>query len=168
MQLKEYHHILVPVDGSKATEAVVAQAAVMAKAHHANLELLNVVQVAQFSDGIISGISLDKDQTYNLSNQANERLQDLKKELEATGVEKVGVHVRFGNPKQVIAHDFVKDHQIDLIVMGATGLSAVERMVVGSVTQYATRNADADVLVVKINKDDFKVKSSSDEPIVGL
>ena len=140
----------------------------MAKAHHANLELLNVVQVAQFSDGIISGISLDKDQTYNLINQANERLQDLKKELEDAGVEKVGVHVRFGNPKQVIAHDFVEDHQIDLIVMGATGLSAVERMVVGSVTQYATRNADADVLVVKINKDDFKVKSSSDEPIVGL
>ncbi len=135
----------------------------------ANLELLNVVQVAQFSDGIISGISLDKDQTYNLINQANERLQDLKKELEDAGVEKVGVHVRFGNPKQVIAHDFVEDHQIDLIVMGATGLSAVERMVVGSVTQYATRNADADVLVVKINKDDFgRFKSSSDEPIVGL
>ena len=68
----------------------------------------------------------------------------------------------------MIAHDFAEDHNIDLIVMGATGLSAVERMVVGSVTQYATRNADADVLVVKINKEDFKVKSSSGEPIVGI
>ncbi|MGL4689424.1 MAG: universal stress protein, partial [Leuconostoc mesenteroides] len=35
------------------------------------------------------------------------------------------------------------------IVIGATGLNAVERLVIGSVTEFVTRSAKVDVLVVR-------------------
>ncbi|MBO8441671.1 MAG: universal stress protein, partial [Firmicutes bacterium] len=38
---------------------------------------------------------------------------------------------------------------IDLIMIGATGLNAVERILIGSVTEYVTRTAQCDVLVVR-------------------
>ena len=65
------------------------------------------------------------------------------------GLLDVSIHIRFGNPKQVIAKDFPKDHHNDLIVIGTTGLSSVERFVLGSVTNYVNRNALCDVLVVR-------------------
>ncbi|WP_143464497.1 universal stress protein, partial [Lactobacillus taiwanensis] len=38
---------------------------------------------------------------------------------------------------------------IDLIILGATGLNAVERLLIGSITEYVTRTAACDVLVVR-------------------
>lgn len=44
---------------------------------------------------------------------------------------------------------FPQKHQTDLIVLGATGLNAVERLLIGSVTEYVTRTADCDVIVIR-------------------
>ncbi|MCP6726407.1 universal stress protein [Klebsiella pneumoniae] len=41
----------------------------------------------------------------------------------------------------------------DLIMIGATGLNAVERILIGSVTEYVTRMAICDVLVVRTDLD---------------
>ncbi len=45
--------------------------------------------------------------------------------------------------------EFIKDHKNDLVMMGATGMSAMERVLTGSVTDFVTRNAPCDVLVVR-------------------
>lgn len=55
----------------------------------------------------------------------------------------------YGTTKTIIARDFPKKHDIDLIVVGATGLNAVERLLIGSVTEYVTRTANCDVLVCR-------------------
>ncbi len=57
--------------------------------------------------------------------------------------------IEYGAPKTIIARDMPKQHQIDLIMIGATGLNGVERLLIGSVTEYVTRNAPCDVLVVR-------------------
>ncbi|KRL95058.1 universal stress protein [Limosilactobacillus equigenerosi] len=149
MEIKNYKRILVPVDGSEATESVVAQAISLARAYHAQLDLLNVIQVAQFSDGLVSSMSLSQDQTQTLVTTTTDQLNDLRQAALDAGVSDVDIHIRFGNPKQVIAHDFIEDHHNDLVVIGSTGLSAVERWIVGSVTSYVMKNAAADVVVVK-------------------
>ena len=56
-----------------------------------------------------------------------------------------------------IAVDFIKDHHNDLIIMGATGMNAVERMLMGSVTAYVNQHALSDVLIVKTDLDNNKV-----------
>ena len=57
----------------------------------------------------------------------------------------------------VCAVDFIKDHHNDLIIMGATGMNAVERMLMGSVTAYVNQHALSDVLIVKTDLDNNKV-----------
>lgn len=43
----------------------------------------------------------------------------------------------------------MNDYSVDLIIMGASGLNAVSRMVLGSNTEYVVRNAACDVFIVK-------------------
>ena len=53
--------------------------------------------------------------------------------------------------------DFIKDHHNDLIIMGATGMNVVERMLMGSVTAYVNQHALSDVLIIKTDTDNKKV-----------
>ena len=145
----QYHNILVPVDGSKVTAQVLKKGIAMAKTCDAHLDILNVVQVTQLSDGYAPASSLSPDQTYDLVKTTQERLEDLKQKAIDAGVTDVAIHVRFGNPKRVIAREFPADHDTDLIVIGASGVSGVERFMVGSVTNYVNRTARCDVLVVR-------------------
>ena len=46
----------------------------------------------------------------------------------------------------------------DLIMIGATGLNAVERILIGSVTEYVTRTAICDVLVVRTDLDNKPIE----------
>lgn len=149
MEDRDYQHIVAAVDGSKATLPVLKRAVKVAMQNEARLDILNIEQVGQITDGYITSNSMSSDQTYSLIQATQERLEDLKKKAMDMGLYNVSIHIRFGNPKQVIAHDFPKDHDSDLIVIGATGLSNVERFVLGSVTNYVSRNAPCDVLVVR-------------------
>ncbi len=148
--LQQYKNILVPVDGSKATQPVLEKAIEVAKRNQTHLDILNVLEVNQFSDtygGAVSG-----DVIYKLSEDVQERLDGLKQQAINAGVTDVSIHVRFGNPKPVIAREFPADHGSELIVIGSTGLTAVERLMVGSVTNYVSRSAICDVLIVKPTK----------------
>lgn len=148
----QYHNILAAVDGSMATSQVLDAAIDTALRNNAHLDILTVTQVDQITDGYSNAV-LNEKQTFDAVTATKGRMDDLKKRAEEAGVKDVNIHIRFGNPKRVIARDFPKDHHTDLIIMGTTGLSGVERFVLGSVTNYVNRNAHCDVLVVKINKD---------------
>lgn len=147
----QYHKILVAIDGSKATSQVLDAAIDSAIRNNASLDILTVTQVDQITDGYSNAV-LSEDDTYDAVQATQERMNDLKARAENAGVKNVSIHIRFVNPKRVIAHEFPKDHHNDLIVIGTTGLSGFERFVVGSVTNYVNRNARCDVLVVQIKK----------------
>ena len=74
------------------------------------------------------------------------------------GLDDIDYHIRYGSPKRIISYDFVKDHGNNLIVMGATGLNAVERMLMGSVTEYVNQHAMADVLIVRTDVNNMPAK----------
>lgn len=149
---QEYENILVPVDGSKQAEAALAKAVVSAQANDAHIDVLNVVDTramaynfAGMSDGSIA---------YQLVDKATDYLKDLlKKVKQDDDFDNIDIHIRLGNPKTVIAFDFPKDHKNDLLVMGASGMSRLQRAMVGSVTSFVKRNAPCDVLVVRTGLD---------------
>src|SRR5699024_9418466 len=58
-------------------------------------------------------------------------------------------HIEYGSPKVKIAKDIAKSFESDLIICGATGMNAVERFLIGSVSESITRYATCDVLVVR-------------------
>ena len=57
--------------------------------------------------------------------------------------------IEFGSPKVKIAKNIADDFKADLIICGATGMTAVERFLIGSVSESITRHASCDVLVVR-------------------
>lgn len=59
--------------------------------------------------------------------------------------------IEYGSPKHIIAKEIPEEKEVDLILLGATGLNAVERLFIGSVSEYVIRNATCDVLVVRTN-----------------
>ena len=144
---KNYERILAPVDGGEDTMPVLDRAIELAKQNGSHLDILNVIQVPQFNRNYGNAVSADT--VYKLTDQTKEILETLKQTAIKQGLSDVSIHMRFGNPKKIIAQEFPNDHNDDLIVIGATGLTAVERLVVGSVTNYVVRVAKPDVLIVK-------------------
>ena len=61
------------------------------------------------------------------------------------------VHVRIGRDYIEIL-DFTSEHEIDLIVIGRRGLSAVSGILFGGVTEKVVRKANCPVLVVPMHK----------------
>lgn len=145
-----YTNILVPVDGTKATHMVIDKAIQIAKKNQAHLDILNICQINQITEGYATLSDLSEGKTYEIVNIVAKRLQDLKQKAHDAGVKSVDIHVRFGNPKTVIARDFIRDHHNDLIVMGKSSLNRFERALIGSVTAYVVRMAPCDVVVVKV------------------
>jgi len=88
-----------------------------------------------------------------LAEQATEMAKQTLADYEAYAhdhdVASVKTVIEYGSPKPIIAKQLPEDHHIDLIMIGATGLNAVERIFIGSVSEYVIRHAGCDVLVVR-------------------
>lgn len=146
-----YKNILVPVDGSKVAELALAKAVSMAQSEGAHIDLLNVIDTRAMSYNF-AGMS-DGSLTYQLVDKSTKYLNELLKQIKDDGFDNIDIHIRLGNPKTVISFDFPRDHHNDMIVMGASGMSRLQRAMVGSVTSFVKRNARMDVLVVRTGLD---------------
>jgi len=145
--LQEYTNILVPLDGSQQAEIALDKAVAVAKRNTAHIDILAVVDPGQFGYNL-AGLA-DGDITYQLVQDSETYLKETVDKLKQEGFTDVTFHIRMGSPKPIISQDFVRDHHNDLIMMGSTGLNAMERVLEGSVTTYVQRNALTDVIVVK-------------------
>ena len=76
-------------------------------------------------------------------------LNDYKAQAEAEGLEQVRVILEYGSPKNIITKELSNSAEADLIICGATGLNAVERFLIGSVSEAIVRSAKCDVLVIR-------------------
>ncbi len=143
--LKQYSHIQIAVDGSKEADLAFTKAVAIAKRNNASLEILHVIDTRSFQN--VS--SFDSAMVEQVSADAKKKLEKYYDRAVKAGIKDVHYSIEFGSPKTIIAHDFPKKHQTDLIVLGATGLNAVERLLIGSVTEYVTRTAECDVIVIR-------------------
>lgn len=144
MTLK-YSQILVAVDGSKEAEWAFKKSVGIAKRNNATLNLVNVIDTRSFA----AIEAYDRSIADRAQKFAEDLLDDYKKEALAAGVEKVNIVVDYGSPKTMISRDLAQKVEADLIICGATGLNAVERFLIGSVSEHIVRSAKCDVLVVR-------------------
>lgn len=147
--LQQYHKIMVAVDGSAEAELAFKKAVNVAKRNDATLLLAHVIDTRAFQ----SVSSFDGVMAEQATEMAKQTLEDYKSQAEAYGHDKVSTVIEFGSPKVIIAKELPKEYNIDLIMLGATGLNAVERLFIGSVSESVIRNATCDVLVVRTNLD---------------
>lgn len=142
-----YHRILVPMDGSKESEAALTRAIELAldAGDEGILSILNVIDTRAFQNVA----SFDDTMVEAVSDETRKSLEKYKAQAIEAGVKNVDYLIEYGSPKSLIAKDVPNEVNADLIVIGATGLNAVERLVIGSVTEFVTRSAKVDVLVVR-------------------
>lgn len=145
VMLQQYQKIMVAVDGSNEAELAFQKAVNIAKRNEASLLLVHVIDTRAFQD-VNSFDSMLADQATELAKQS---LSDYKENAKNSGVEQVETVIEYGSPKLIIAKQIPQDKDVDLIILGATGLNAVERLFIGSVSEYVTCNASCDVLIVR-------------------
>ncbi|HAM1310826.1 TPA: universal stress protein [Listeria monocytogenes] len=139
--LQQYERVLVAVDGSKEAERAFQKAIQVANRNDAALGLVHVIDTSM----------ADKATEY-----ADELLSGYKEDALKAGVTKVESYIEYGSPKTAITKEAAKAFQADLIMCGATGLNAVERLLIGSVSEYIIRHSPCDVLVVRNDVPDYK------------
>jgi nucleotide-binding universal stress UspA family protein len=144
-----YNNILVAVDGSKEAEWAFKKAIDIAKRNNASLILAHIIDTRTFAplETYDQMIAERADQF------ASELLERYKVQANEAGVENIDFIIDYGSPKVKIPKEIAKKHQVDLIICGATGLNAVERFLIGSVSEHITRYAPCDVLVVRTEKE---------------
>ncbi|MFC5558305.1 universal stress protein [Ureibacillus thermophilus] len=141
-----YKNIVVAVDGSKEAEYAFKKAIDIAKqSDDSKLHLVNVIDTRSFAAIEAYDRSIaEKAQAFS-----EELLDGYKKQAEEAGVKNINVIIEYGSPKTIITKELSKLVDADLIVCGATGLNAVERFLIGSVSEAIVRSAKCDVLVVR-------------------
>jgi nucleotide-binding universal stress UspA family protein len=135
-------NILVPIDFSDATPAVIKASRVLAREHHARIVLISVgappsVSAATSPDHGL--VLLDED-------HVGSKLAHYGDTLNAEGVE-TEPYERFGAPVECIL-DEARRISADYIVMGSHGHTALYEAFVGSTTGRVLKEAPCPVVVV--------------------
>ncbi len=141
----QYKQILVAVDGSKESEWAFKKAVGIAERNNAVLNLVNIIDTRSYA----AVEAYDRSIAERAQSFAVDLLEEYKAKALASGIENVNVIVEYGSPKTMISRDLSKKIQADLIICGATGLNAVERFLIGSVSENIVRSAKCDVLVIR-------------------
>ncbi|TXL60527.1 universal stress protein [Cerasibacillus terrae] len=143
--MTNYKNIMVAVDGSNEAKKAFDEAVSLAKQNDAKLMIVNVIDSRSFA--MIE--AYDRTLGERAEAQADELMSAYVEEAEKAGVKNVIKNVEYGSPRVKIPKDIATDFEADLIVCGATGLSAVERFLIGSVSESIVRFAKCSVLVVR-------------------
>ena len=141
----EYSKILVPVDGSNEARLAFEKAIEVAKRNRAQVLIAHIIdtRVLQTPTGFEGNFNEE------IQRQTENLFQEYRQYSQEHDFNDIDFVLEYGSPKVYISKNIPKDYQIDLIMMGATGLNAVERLFIGSVSEYVIRNASCDVLVVR-------------------
>jgi len=131
--------ILVPTDGSEASDNALAYAAEVAKLYKAELLVLNVVR----TDIVTTYRQMDRESAKE--QLMKEREEEAKRIIgqsvnraERQGVKAEGI-IKYGLPDEEITTLVNERDDIVLIVMGAYGKNFMERQLVGSKTEGVLR-----------------------------
>jgi nucleotide-binding universal stress UspA family protein len=144
--------ILVPTDFSKPAEWAAETATRIAKTAKGQIILLHIVEQPTSESFNAEGqISVgegweDKLFTMKLIERNRQQLEQLAQGIAEQGVG-VTCQLKLGNPFHGIK-TVITEHEVDLVVMGTSGRSKIEEMIIGSNTERVVRLAKCPVLTV--------------------
>lgn len=153
-----YQKILVGIDGSKQSDMAFDKAVEVAKQNDAKLYLLSVINGERIPSSGPNGYGFVDRSIYKPAIETmKEKLSEYQQKAKQAGVKDISMEVEVGNAKVELAESYPAKNNIDLIVIGATGLNVVGRLIVGSTAAYTIRQAPCDVTVVKTDMNNQKV-----------
>ena len=143
--LQRYQNIMVAVDGSHEAELAFEKGVNVALRNNSRLTIAHVIDTRALQ----SVSTFDAEVYEELQEDAKKLMDQYAEKAKEAGVANVVTIVEMGNPKTLLATDIPQEQKVDLIMVGATGLNAFERLLVGSSSEYILRHAKVDLLVVR-------------------
>jgi len=140
--------ILAPIDRSKYKEKIIAYAISLGKAWGAEITVIHVIDPGR---GVPGGRVKEKEQ--QREEEAKTPAEDLLNEVDLQA-KKEGINIK----KEVVEEsdtvgkaiiDYAKKNNIDVIVIGTTGMSAVEEIFLGSVANNVIHHAHCPVFAIR-------------------
>ena len=144
--MSHYQHILVAIDYSAHSEAVMSKAKALAESYQAKLSLVHILDNIPMPDtpyGTV--ISLDEDSSYALLEAEKVKLLAF---AEQFTLEQANCWLIWGIPKQEIVQ-LARQEQVDLIVLGSHGRHGLA-LLLGSTANSVLHYSDCDVLAVRL------------------
>ncbi|WP_423792199.1 universal stress protein [Methanocaldococcus indicus] len=140
-----YKKIVIPTDGSDVSNEALKHGYYIAKKMDAEVYVIYVVDISPF-------VGLPAEGTWEMIEQMlkEEGEEILKKSKEIANEYDLDVKTELleGIPAKEIV-EFAEKIKADLIVMGTTGKTGLERILLGSVAERVIKNSHCPVLVVK-------------------
>lgn len=155
--------ILVPTDFSMPAEWAAEVGASIAAKADATLLLLHVVEQPTEGSFNVEGETKyggDMEERFfmmKLIEKSKEQLEKVARKAEEAGV-KVKTELRIGNPFHGM-HTIISEHRVDMVVMGTSGKSKFEEVLIGSNTEKVVRYSKCSVLSVHEKPKDFNLKN---------
>lgn len=143
--MADYQHILVAIDFSAETDAVVDRALDIASGRASRISFIYVVEYAGYVYPPDTPMPVDLDLEQQLVEKAKENLRSL---AERHGLPEAVRYVEVGSPTQAIVR-IAQEHAADLIVMGSHGRHGIQR-ILGSTASGVLHLSTCDVLAVRV------------------
>ena len=140
--------IVAALDFSDSTPGVLETASGLAKAYGAELHLLHVIEPEPTYTAY--GFTPDEFPAIHTFQEEARKRAKLKLDELAAGVPEgllAGAELGEGSPQQALV-DFIKEKDIDLVVLGSHGHGVVASLLIGSVAEGMVRKALIPTLVV--------------------
>jgi nucleotide-binding universal stress UspA family protein len=139
-----YKVILVPIDFSESSNRTLEYATHIAAREDANLWLLHVFRVPDYAS---THYGWGPQNLHAAQEEALENLNEVAQGALGRGI-KVKACFRVGHPVEEIVL-LANDPEVDLVVIGSNGYSAIQRFLLGSTAGRVIEHAPCPVLVVK-------------------
>lgn len=149
--------ILVPTDFSDCAKKAAQTAIEIAKKSGAEIHFLHFMAIP------INWLQMDKDQDImypDVTNEVNQVKHQLEELVKLANIEKLDAKYFLGyNESSINIIEHIREHHIDLVIMGSHGASGVKELFLGSNAQKIVRLSPKPVLIVK---HDFDLKLIKD------
>jgi nucleotide-binding universal stress UspA family protein len=140
--------ILVPCDFSKPAVNAFRLACDLASQSKGTVHLLNVIEMPMMHDTVLMPVlNFEQELFKELREKADKEFKKITEKYKTDGV-KVVSKVEIGLPARMIL-DYIKDNNIDIIVMGSHGATGLREFFIGSNAEKIVRNSPIPVLVAK-------------------
>lgn len=144
--IKLFEKILVPIDFSDHSKKALAYAKEIANSYDANLQLLHVIEDTIHPAFSLSGKSSIFELVPGIEEDCRRRIDKLILDCKIQK-ENTEIIVKGGQAAHEIIK-FAKDNSSDLVVIATHGLSGIEHLLLGSVTEKVVRMAHCPVFTV--------------------
>lgn len=145
--------IICPVDFSSTSKRALTNAIIIAKKFKAKLDIISVCEIEN-SSWILSAEALETENLARIEKHTK-KFQEFLKDFQLGGLDWKQETLK-GNPAQEILTAISKN-QADLLVIGTSGKTGLNKLIIGSVTEKVIREVPCSFLTLK-SEDAFSLK----------